>query len=258
MISLNNVSCGYGQKKILNDINLTFNKAQVTCLLGRNGVGKTTLFKTILGLIPALSGKIMYGDKERHQLSPKDAAKFISYVPQAHGTPFPFSVFDVVLMGQYVHSENMFGKPSKQNQEIAMQNLEVLGIKHLKDKRYAKISGGEKQMALIARALAQQPSFIAMDEPTANLDMGNQFTVLQVAQMLKNKGYGIIINTHSPEHALNYADEVVLLNNGRMLANGKPEIIIQSTNISALYNSNIEIAKAYSTNGTCRTVCIYN
>lgn len=172
MIKLKNLSCGYGTKVILSKITLEIKEGELTCILGKKGTGKTTFFKTILGLLPALSGDILYNNQKLNQYTSKDMARLISYVPQAHGTPFPFSVMDVVLMGQYVHTLGLLGKPHKQNIEQAIKCIQILGIEKLMHKNFSKISGGEKQMVLIARAMAQQPKFIAMDEPTANLDMG--------------------------------------------------------------------------------------
>jgi iron complex transport system ATP-binding protein len=258
MITLENVCCGYGKKEVLLDVSLSLRKSELTCLLGKNGVGKTTLFKTILGLIPAISGKIYYDGKEHRRFSARDFAKYISYVPQAHGTPFPFTVLNVVLMGQYAHAEGMFGKPIKKNMDIAIQSLHTLGIEHLTDKNFSKISGGEKQLVLIARAVAQQPHFIAMDEPTANLDMGNQYTVLRLSQLLKQQGFGIIMNTHTPEHALNYADEVALLQDGRILTHGNPKTVIHSEILSKLYGADIEMITTKMSNGKYKYVCVHN
>lgn len=258
MITLDNIQCGYGKKIILNNISCNIKKGALTCLLGKNGVGKTTLFKTILGILPTLSGNIYYDNKPLNSFTSKEFARYISYVPQAHGTPFSFSVFDVVLMGQYASTENIWGKPRKKSVEIALHCINSLGISHIANKPFSKLSGGEKQMVLIARAMAQQPMFIAMDEPTANLDMCNQIKVLQMAQLLKDKGYGIIMNTHDPNHALNYADKVIMLQNSEIMTSGEPKKVIDSGNISELYNTEIEIINAYTQNGVCKTICIHS
>jgi len=256
MIRLENVSCGYGEKKILSGINEVIKEGELTCLLGRNGVGKTTLFKTILGLLPVLDGVISYDDKPCDSLSSRDRARLISYVPQAHGSPFPFKVLDVVLMGQFVHTSGLFGKPDKKNVEIALQCLATLGIEKLTHRCFSKISGGEKQMVLIARAMAQQPRFIAMDEPTANLDMGNQVKVMRVAEILRDEGYGVIMNTHSPEQVLQYANHVILLKTGNVTAAGHPQNILQSHSISDLYNTPVELVEAYTSKGEKRQLLV--
>jgi iron complex transport system ATP-binding protein len=177
-------------------------------------------------------------------------------VPQAHGTPFPFTVFDVVLMGQYAASDNLWGKPGKKSAEIALDCLHSLGIGHLAKKTFSKLSGGEKQMVLIARAMAQQPAFIAMDEPTSNLDLYNQVKVLQYAKVLTERGFGVIMNTHSPQQVLQYADTVILLNNGTIKQWGKPNDILTTSNVADLYDTPLEIIEATMTNGDKRKVLV--
>lgn len=256
MITLNNLYCGYGNKEVLKDISFSIPEAKFTCLLGKNGVGKTTLFKTILGLLPAMGGEILYDGMRNTSFSAKKFARYISYVPQAHGTPFPFTVLDVVLMGQYAHSKSMFEKPKSLHIETAIQCMQTLGIEHLSHKNFARISGGEKQMVLIARAMAQQPKFIAMDEPTSNLDMGNQVRVMQLTKLLIQNGYGVIMNTHSPQQAMQYADEVVLLNDGTITHIGKPEEVLLANVVSDLYNTPMEIVETVTSSGDKRRVLI--
>jgi len=256
MIELRNIDCGYGDKKILSNVSFGIEPANFTCLLGVNGVGKTTLFKTILGLLPVMNGEIIYNGRSHKMLSELDYAKLISYVPQAHNSSFHFSVLDVVLMGQYAHVPGYLKRPNSKNLDIARWSIEMLGIEKLAYRNYTKLSGGEKQMVLIARAVAQQPKYIAMDEPTANLDMGNQTRVLRVTQKLRKKGYGIIMNTHSPQHALQYADNVILLHDGRVIGKGLPQKVLNSESASLLYNTPLEIVSATSCEGTMHQVLI--
>lgn len=256
MITLNNVCCGYGNKEVLKNISFSIQEAKLTCLLGKNGVGKTTLFKTILGLLPTIEGEILYDKMCSKTFSAKDFAKYISYVPQAHGTPFPFTVLDVVIMGQYAHSKSIFEKPKVSNIEIAKQCIQTLGIEKLTHKNFSKISGGEKQMVLIARAMAQQPKFIAMDEPTSSLDMGNQVRVMELTKLLTQKGYGVIMNTHSPQHAIQFADEVVLLNEGTISHKGKPDEVLHAHTVTDLYNTPMEIIETFTRAGNKRRVLI--
>ncbi len=256
MIQLNNLTCGYGKKHILSNVTERIKQGEITCLLGKNGIGKTTLFKTILGLIPPLSGNILYKNKNITDYSHQELAKEISYVPQAHGTPFPFTVFDVVLMGNIAHAKGLFRHPSVEAQHIAASCISLLGIEHLSHQTFSKLSGGEKQMVLIARAMAQQPKFIAMDEPTSNLDMGNNIKVMKITHMLKKKGYGVLINTHSPEQALNYADHVIMLKEGKIAASGNPHVVIDTQSISDIYNAEIELIETKTIKGHMRKVCV--
>ncbi len=256
MIVLDKVSCGYHKKQVLTDVSVTIEESKLTCLLGKNGVGKTTLFKTILGLLPVQQGKVFYDEKEKKELSVKNFAKLISYVPQAHGTPFPYKVIDVVLMGQFVHSPGSMGRPAQKNVEVANWCIETLGIGSLAKRNFSTLSGGEKQMVLIARAMAQQTKYIAMDEPTANLDLGNQNRVMEIAHRLKDKGYGVIMNIHSPQQALQYADSVILLKDGKLSASGSPYDVLRTETISDLYNAPLEIVETYTSKGEKRKVLI--
>ncbi len=256
MIKLDNLQCGYGKKVVLKNISGNIKKGELTCLLGKNGAGKTTLFKTILGILPALGGEIYYDNKTFQSFNSKKFARYISYVPQAHGTPFSFSVLDVVLMGQYASSGNTWGKPGKKSMEIALECIHSLGINHLVNKTFSKLSGGEKQMVLIARAMAQQPVFIAMDEPTSNLDLCNQVKVLQYAKILTRQGFGVIMNTHSPQQVLQYADTAILLDKGSIKQWGNPNDILTTTNVANLYDTSLEIIETTITNGDTRKILV--
>lgn len=257
MIALKNISCGYQKKEVLSGVSVEIKQQNLTCLLGKNGVGKTTLFKTILGLLPVLKGEIIFNNKKKNAIPAKEFAKLISYVPQAHNTPFPFKVLDVVVMGQYIHSSGFMGAPAKQNIDIAVECLEILGINHLTHRNFTTLSGGEKQMVLIARAMAQQPDYIALDEPTANLDLGNRSQVMQTLCTLRDKGYGILMNTHSPQQVLHYADYVILLKNKGVAGKGKPAQVLTTNAVSELYNTPLEIIDAVSKNGEKRKVLIH-
>lgn len=249
MIELRNIDCGYGKKRVLQDVSLTIQAGKLTCLLGENGVGKTTLFKTILGLLPVLKGKITFNGICHSKITERDAARVISYVPQAHNTPFPYTVMEVVLMGQFIHAGGYLKRLKAKNRAAAQWSIEMLGIEKLAHRNFSELSGGEKQMVLIARAVAQQPEFIAMDEPTANLDLGNQSKVMQIAVRLKENGYGIIMNTHSPQHAMQYADHVILLQKGSVKASGSPSDVLNSGTISSLFATPLEVVEAYSADG---------
>lgn len=183
LIQLNNLSIGYKKTVLASEMNLQLEANQIICLLGANGCGKTTLLKTILGLLPALSGEILLQNRPHFEWSQKQLAQFIGYVPQVHHL-FHFTVQEVVLMGRTAHL-SWYSTPKKSDIDIAEQCLDTLGIAHLSQRFYHQISGGERQLVLIARALAQQPSFLIMDEPTSNLDFGNQIRVLEKITSLK-------------------------------------------------------------------------
>lgn len=172
LLELTNVACGYGAVPLFQNISFTVARGETLCLLGPNGVGKTTLFKTILGLLPPAAGIIRMEGKDIARWGAEERARHIAYVPQTHTPPFPFTVRDVVLMGRAARIGRL-GVPGKRDCTAAAEAMGLLGITHLAEKVYTKTSGGERQLVLLARALAQEPELLCMDEPTASLDFGN-------------------------------------------------------------------------------------
>lgn len=235
LISLKKLTIGYANKIVGKDINLKFDQQQITCLLGANGCGKTTLIKTILSILPCIAGEIIINQKLQNFWSRRDLAQFIGYVPQAHNGIFPFTVEEVVLMGRTAYL-NWYSSPQKQDKKIAHECLTTLGIEHLKFQNYTQLSGGERQLVLIARALAQQPQFLIMDEPTSSLDFGNQIKVLEHLLQLKKNGISILLTTHQPEHAMRVADKIILLHDGNIIANDEPIRALSASNLSQIYS----------------------
>lgn len=173
MIALEDVTCGYGAHAVLEGFSGTVAPGRVTCLLGPNGVGKSTLFKTILGVQPLLGGAITIDGRPVHEISRTALARLVGYVPQSQQNPFAFRVLDVVVMGRTARL-GRFGSPGRADRIKAMDALDALGGAHLAGKSFEQLSGGERQLTMIARALVQEPAFIMLDEPTSSLDFGNQ------------------------------------------------------------------------------------
>ncbi|SFB61864.1 ABC transporter ATP-binding protein [Azotobacter beijerinckii] len=208
MLEAHALACGYGCRTILDNLSFTLAAGELLCLLGPNGVGKTTLFKTLLGLLPPRAGEIRLDGKATRHWPRRQFARQVGYVPQAHTPPFPFLVEDVVAMGRTAHG-SLFSGPSPHDREIAGQSLETLGIAALARTSYTEISGGERQLVLIARALAQEPRILVMDEPTSNLDYGNQLKVMAHVRRIADAGrMGIVLTTHHPNHALLHASRL--------------------------------------------------
>jgi iron complex transport system ATP-binding protein len=226
LLELENVSCGYAAKAVISKVGFSVEEGDIVCLLGPNGVGKTTLFKTILRLLPKLAGTIRINGSDIASWHAKRFACAMGYVPQVHTPPFPFSVIDVVVMGRVAHLD-AFASPSPRDFEIAKKALHELAIEHLQKRVYTELSGGERQLVLIARALAQEPMILVLDEPTSNLDYGNQVAVLEhINSLAKERHIGIIMTTHDPNQALSYASTVVAIDRNRLLHIGSPDKIV--------------------------------
>ena len=233
---------GYREREIGRDIALDLTGGQVLALLGPNGHGKTTLLKTLLGLLPAKGGTLTLDGRPLAQLSVGERARALAYVPQVHAGTFAFSVSEIVLMGRTARS-SLFAAPSAHDREMVQAMLKRLGIEHLAARPYTEISGGERQLVMIARALAQEPRYVILDEPTASLDFGNQGKVMSQIRRLAGEGLGVLFTTHDPNQALRYADRVLLLRDGRALASGKASELLTPERLAALYGVAIETVR---------------
>lgn len=240
LIEAVDLGIGYPGHAVGRNISLALSAGEVLCLLGPNGSGKTTLFKTLLGLIPKQAGEVLVSGSKLQDISRRQLARTLAYVPQAHNAQFPYTVLDMVLMGRTAHL-GMFARPTQMDRRAASKALERLGISNLAEAEYTRISGGQRQLALIARALAQEAPTIIMDEPTASLDFGNQVMVLKEVSALASRGLGIVLSTHDPDHAFSIADRVVLLSGGGLIATGSPEEVLQPARLHEVYGVNVEI-----------------
>lgn len=244
LIRVEKLCCGYRGHAVLSELSFSIKRGELVCLLGPNGVGKTTLFKTLMGLLPRLAGRILIGGEEIGSWSRQRLALAIGYVPQAHQPPFPFRVLDVVATGRAAHL-GLFASPSREDIAIARHCLETLGIVWLAERIYTQISGGERQLVLIARALAQQAKLLVMDEPTSNLDFGNQVRVLaHIRGIVERDGLSVLLTTHHPDHALQHGTRVLALAPDRQLSEGRPEELITADYMRRSYLVETEIAVA--------------
>jgi iron complex transport system ATP-binding protein len=245
--------CQKGKEKVLMDgLSATFEKGELWCLLGANGTGKTTLYRTVLGFLPLLDGDVCLEGKSLLQMGQRERAKRIAYVPQYHTPPFPYTVEDVVLMGRAPHLSH-FATPSTLDVQIAQEMMERMGILHLREEVYTEISGGERQLVLIARALTQQSEYILMDEPTSNLDYGNQLRLLREIKRLAKEGVGICFTTHNPDHAFLTDANVLAIEGRQMWRSGKAQDVITEDFLNRVYGFPVEIV-SYK-DATHRTRC---
>jgi iron complex transport system ATP-binding protein len=246
-LTLNNLSVGYNGHQVLKKICTSFSTGDVVCLLGPNGCGKTTLFKAILDLLP-FDGNICLDERPVAAIPRRERALMLAYVPQLHIPPFPFTALDVVLTGRTPFI-GLFSSPSKEDTNKACDALELLNIGHLGARDYARLSGGERQMVLISRALAQSPQFLIMDEPTSHLDFGNQLRILHLIRRLAMKEIGIIFTTHAPDHAFACASRVVAILDGGIVADGLPQEVLTQSVLSRMYRIKVDIHSL--PNGRC-------
>lgn len=255
ILEIKDAACGYGSRTVISGLSLDIHSGEILCILGPNGVGKTTFFKTILGFLKIQGGEISIDGDNIHNWSRKKLAKVIAYVPQAHTPPFPFLVKDVVAMGRTVHL-GTFASPSKNDIAIAERAMELLEISYLKDRIYTEISGGERQMVLIARALTQEPDFLIMDEPTSNLDFGNQIRVLEQINRLSETGLGIIMTSHFPDHAFLCSSKVALFQRNNNFIIGHADEVVTEDNLKSAYGVNVKIATTIDKDGSIIKSCV--
>jgi iron complex transport system ATP-binding protein len=244
------LAIGYPGHPVGKSISLTLATGEIVGLLGPNGAGKTTLFRTLLGLQRPLGGAVAIDGEPLDRLRPAEIARRMAYVPQAHVTEFSYSVLDVVLMGRTARLRP-FSSPGAQDEDIAQAKLDSLGIGTLAGADYTRISGGQRQLVLIARALAQEAPILVMDEPTASLDFGNQTLVLARIRDLAAAGYGVLLSTHDPDHALLVAGRAVIMANGGLAAAGRTNDVITGEVLSRIYGTPVQVEETPSGQRVC-------
>ncbi len=236
ILSVKNGTFGYeGHKILFEDVSFRLAKGEVFTILGPNGSGKTTLLKCITGMLKWRQGKTYLDSDELETLSKETKWKLISYAPQAHSVVFSYTVLEMVTLGRAPYI-GLFSTPSKRDRDIAKKAIEDVGISHLARESCAKISGGEMQLVLIARALASEPCFLILDEPESHLDFKNQLLVLELVEKLAvEKKITCIINTHYPDHALRISHKTLMLAKGNRHIIGETEKVICESNIKKIF-----------------------
>jgi iron complex transport system ATP-binding protein len=240
VLEVKSLAFGFPGRTVGSDVSFTLGAGEVMCVLGPNGGGKTTLFRTLLGLLEPHGGAITLEERNLSTLSRSEIARRVGYVPQGHAAYFAYTVREFVLMGRTAHV-GVFASPSRNDASVAERALESLGIAPLADKPVTEISGGERQLALVARALAQEPRLLVLDEPTASLDFGNQVRVLQRMAALARSGIAILFSSHDPDHAFLCAQRALLLAEGRMLEIGAPRDVIRADTLERMYRVSVQV-----------------
>ena len=248
------LSCGYRGHAVLEDIDLSVSEGEIVCLLGPNGVGKTTLFRTLLGSLTPIAGIVQLDGRERAAYSRRSFARLVGYVPQTHDPPFPYTVQQIVEMGCAARLD-IFDTPSVREARRALDALADLGIEDLASRPYTQVSGGERQMALIARALMQDAPLLMMDEPTAALDFGNQVSVLRTISRLAARGHGVLMTTHNPDHAFLCATRVVLILRDKTVLSGAVDDVLTAKNLKRAYGVDVRIVEQQDEKGNMIRTC---
>jgi iron complex transport system ATP-binding protein len=248
------LAIGYGRTVIGRDIELALGAGEILCLLGPNGCGKTTLFRTLLGLIPALAGEVALDGRPLAAHGRVGIARRIAYVPQAHAPPFPYDALDIVLMGRSARLST-FAQPGARDRAVAIEAMDRLGIAGFAGADYSRLSGGQRQLVLIARALAQEAALMVMDEPTANLDFGNQALVMaEIAKLARARTgdrLGVVLATHDPDQAFALDADVILMRDGAVVARGRPLEALTAENLTAVYGVPVAVERTASGRIVC-------
>ncbi len=255
-LEISHLSCGYENgTPLVRDVNFTLGNGDICCILGRNGIGKSTMFKTLLCLLKPLGGSMLLNGEDITKWSPEKLATHVAYVAQSHTPPFPYLVEEMIMLGR-MNQIGVFGKPKEQDHKVVDKLIHELGIDYLKGKPYTEISGGERQMVMIARALAQEPDILILDEPTANLDYGNKVIVLDCIKSLARRGICSIFTTHDPEQALLLDAKTAVIMPGEPVVFGPSSVVVTEKNLMRAYNATIRVVEIVDEYGHPVRVCL--
>jgi iron complex transport system ATP-binding protein len=243
-VSLSDLRFGYDKEMptVLHGLSLDIPPGTITAVLGPNGAGKTTLLRIILGLLAPQAGSISIDGKPQQSYSRQQMSRLIGLVPQSEYVPFDFSVLEFVLLGRAPYLSPL-AMPSEADRQIARDALCSIGLEHLQDRPTPSLSGGERQLAMVARALAQKPRILLLDEPTSHLDLGNRDRILGVLRAQARNGVTVIFTTHDPNLVAVTADYVVLMRQGALVAAGALAATLTAENLSATYGIEVQVIR---------------
>lgn len=236
MLKVENLHFSYDETEILKGVSFHVKDGQLCGLFGPNGSGKTTLFKCCLNFLKSYKGEVIIRSENVKHKKVQEMAKLVAYVPQEHKPPFPYLVKEVILMGRTPHLGGVFGICRK-DKEKTINAMELLGILDLADKPYNHLSGGQRQLVLIARAVAQETQLLFLDEPTSALDFSNQLKIWKILQKIAKKGRTILACTHEPNHVMWFCNHVLVMGDKGIVANGHPHDSINNETLGRIYGN---------------------
>jgi len=243
MLDIKGLSFNYGTARVLDSITFSAEKGECIGIIGPNGSGKSTLLKALSKILKPSSGTVVLCGKDLERYSTKELARHMAVVPQDTGIDFDFTCLEVVLMGRNPHM-GRFEIEGRKDADIARESMMLTSTWHLRERPFVELSGGERQRVIIARALAQQPSVLLLDEPVSHLDINHQIEILDLVEKLKKeRGLVVIIILHDLNLAARYCDRLILLHNNRILATGGPDDVITQENIRAAFRANVMVKK---------------
>ena len=247
IIELKNLSIGYGNKSVLQDVNAKINKGEIVGIIGCNGAGKSTLLKTIRGLLSKQSGDILYFGRNLESFAEKELAREVAYLQQSVEVGFGYTGKDIVLAGRYPYMKWWKGE-SIADEELALKCMEYTGTRELAERPVNEVSGGQKQRILLAKVLAQQTPILFLDEPTTGLDMVYQEEIFRFSKSLTEMGKTILMVVHELNLAAKYCSRIILLGDGTVIADGKPDDVFTETVLSKAYHAPVRVIRSHNTN----------
>ncbi|MBM3534762.1 MAG: ABC transporter ATP-binding protein [Alphaproteobacteria bacterium] len=246
-----------GGRRLLDRVSFALEPGEALCLLGPNGTGKTTLIRCLLGLERVAAGRVALHGRDLARMSPAESARLMAYVPQDTNAAFAFLAFEVVLMGRSPHLRFM-ASPTDEDRRLARAAMLRLGIAHLAERPFLELSGGERQLVLVARALAQGSTILIMDEPCAGLDLANQLRIIRTIRALAEDGYSILFTTHLPDHAFAFAvgGKVAMLKDGTLMGPAAPDSLLDAEALGQLYGTPVEVVRIAQGRAEGQTLCV--
>lgn len=256
VLSIRDASFTYDKKRnIFEHLTCEIEDNQIFCILGPNGIGKSTLLKGLMNLYALAEGEILLDGKRIGSYAPKDLARYMAYIPQTYQLTFPYRVIDLILMGRTPHLNTM-NRPSEEDYEKAEEAIRQLSLQDIVYSPCNQLSGGQLQMVMLARALAQEARFLLLDEPTSHLDFGRQMDTLRLIRSMKEKGVGVIMTTHNPDHTFIAGDKVAIMNRKTFTAVGTPEEVVTEENLKEAYGVEVMITEAVTRTGKRIRSCV--